>query len=120
MMYKEKFSDDNYCLLKALHHTKIAMEYYEDVAKGYEKGAKDILNHYASKCRWIIDNVRHRLPDDILLEIDREIADSLFLDNIEDKLIHFTNKQRAEIEEIIDLMSKGQLIEINKTDEDEY
>jgi hypothetical protein len=119
-MYKEKFSDDNYCLLKALHHTKIAMEYYEDVAKGYEKGAKDILTHYASKCKWIIDNVRHRLPTDVLLEIDREISDSLFLDSIEDKLIHFTTKQREEVEEIIDLMSKGQLIQINKTDEDEY
>jgi hypothetical protein len=109
---KERFQDNNYCLLKALHHTKIAMDYFEDVSKEYEFGAKQIMLNYVSKCKWIIDNIRHRLPDEMLNEIDNDIRDALFLDAIEDQIIHFSESQKAVLENIIDLMSKGELIEI--------
>tara|TARA_R110000868_G_scaffold111794_2_gene301605 strand:+ start:4641 stop:4994 length:354 start_codon:yes stop_codon:yes gene_type:complete len=109
---KEKFEDNTFSLIKALHHTKIAMDYFDDVAKNYEYGAKQIMLNYAAKCKWIIDNIRHRLPQDAVLEIDSDIRDALFLDAIEDKLIHFTDSQKSQIEDIVDLMSKGELIEI--------
>lgn len=118
MIYKEKLTDENYSLLKGLHHTKIAMEYFEDVASNYEYGAKQIMLNYAQKCKWIIDNIRHRLPEQLLKEIDKEISDSLFLDSIEDKVIHFSTKQREDLEEIIELMAKGELIQIINQEEE--
>ena len=111
---KEQFTDNSYSLLKALYHTKIAMEYFEDVAKGYEYGAKQTMLNYSSKCKWIIDNVRHRIPSDMANSIDADMRDSLFLDAIEDKVIHFTASQKEQLEEIIELMSTGQLIEITQ------
>ena len=116
---KEHFSDNTYSLLKALYHTKIAMEYYEDVANGYEFAAKGIMLGYANKCKWILDNVRHRLPSDMLESIDKDMTDSLFIDAIEDKVIHFTQAQRDSLETIIDLMAKGELIEITDTRKEE-
>ena len=112
---KEHFEDNTFSLIKALHHTKIAMDYFEDVSKNYEYGAKQVMLNYVVKCKWILDNVRHRLPEDILMEIDSDIKDALFLDSIEDKVIHFTNSQKEALENIIDLMSKGELIEITDT-----
>jgi hypothetical protein len=109
---KEQFQDSTFCLIKALHHTKIAMDYFDDVAKNYEYGAKQIMLNYAAKCKWIIDNIRHRLPQEAVNEIDADIKDALFLDAIEDKVIHFSNSQKAQLEDIIDLMASGQLIEI--------
>ena len=111
---KEQFTDNTYSLLKALYHTKIAMEYFDDVAKGYEYGAKQTMLNFSSKCKWILDNVRHRMPVEMLAEIDKDMRDTLFMDAIEDKVIHFTNSQKEQLEEIIDLMSSGQLIEITQ------
>jgi len=109
---KEKFEDNTYSLIKALHHTKIAMDYFDDLAKNYEYGAKQIMLNYASRCKWIIDNIRHRLPQEAVNEIDSDIRDALFLDAIEDKVIHFSDSQKAQLEDLIDLMASGQLIEI--------
>lgn len=109
---KEHFSDDSFLLIKALHHTKIAMEYFEDLSRNYEYGAKQVMLNYASKSKWIIDNIRHRLPDDVVNSIDSDIRDALFLDAVEDKIIHFTDTQKAVLENIIELMSNGELIEI--------
>lgn len=109
---KERFEDNTFSLIKGLHHTKIAMDYFDDVAKNYEYGAKQIMLNYAARCKWIIDNIRHRLPQEAVIEIDSDIRDALFLDAIEDKIIHFTDSQKSQLEDIVDLMSKGQLIEI--------
>jgi hypothetical protein len=90
------------------------MEYFEDLANGYEYGAKQTILNYANKSKWILDNVRHRIPEDMAKSIDSDMRDSLFLDAIEDKVIHFTNSQKEQLEEIIELMSTGQLIEITQ------
>jgi hypothetical protein len=111
---KEQFTDSTYSLLKALHHTKIAQEYFEDVAKGYEYGAKQIMLGYANKSKWIVDNIRHRIPSEMVAEIDNDMRDSLFLDAVEDRIIHFTTSQKEQLEEIIELMATGQLIEITQ------
>jgi len=110
---KEHFQDSTFSLLKALHHTKIAMEFYDDLANSYEYGAKQIMLQYSNKCKWIVDNIRHRLPKDMLHIIDKDMNDALFFDSIEDKLIHFNQEQRDMIESIIDLVSKGENIEVS-------
>jgi len=109
---KEHFEDNTFSLIKALHHTKIAMDYFEDVSKDYEYSAKQVMLGYVNKCKWILDNVRHRLPQEAVNEIDADIRDALFLDLIEDKVIHFNNSQKETLENIIELMSNGELIEI--------
>ena len=108
----ERFSDNNYSLLKGLHHIKIAMEYFDDVSSGCEYNAKNIMLNFINKCKWIIDNIRHRLPDEVLAQIDSEMRDSMFFDAIEDKVVYFTDSQKQALETILDLMSKGELIEI--------
>jgi len=110
---KEHFEDNTYGLLKAMHHTKIAMDYFEDVSKNYHNGAKHIMLQYAQKCKWILDNIRHRVPSDFAASIDNDMKDSLFLDALEDRLIHFSPQQREMIEQIIELMSKGETIEVS-------
>ena len=52
------------------------------------------------------------MPEDMVLEMDNDLTDSLFLDLIADKVIHFNQKQKDDLEMIMDMMSKGQLIEI--------
>lgn len=108
----ENFSDNNYSLLKGLHHIKIAKEYFDDVANGCEYGAKQVMLNFSNKCKWIVDNVRHRLPNDMLEQIDNDMRDSMFFDAIEDKIVHFTDSQKQVLETIIDMMCKGELIEI--------
>lgn len=110
---KEHFQDNTYSLLKAMHHTKIAMDYFDDVSKDYHNGAKHIMSQYAQKCKWILDNIRHRIPPDFMSSIDNDMKDSLFLDAIEDKIIHFDPQQREMIEQIVELMSKGETIEVS-------
>lgn len=110
---KEKFEDSSFCLIKALHHLKISVDYFDDISKEYNGGAKQLMTMYANKCKWIIDDVRLRIPREILESIDREMEDSLFLDAVEDKLIHFNDQQREMIEQIIDLIYDGNAIEIS-------
>lgn len=110
---KEHFQDNTYSLLKAMYHTKIALDYYEDVAKSYETGAKHLMMQYAKKCDWILNDIRYRIPQEMIKEIDNDMKDSLFLDAIESDLIHFNAAQRELIEQIIGLMAKGEKIEVS-------
>jgi hypothetical protein len=110
---KEQFQDNTYSLLKAMHHTKIALDYYEDVAKNYETGAKHLMMQYAKKCDWILNDIKYRIPQEMMNEINNDMKDSLFLDAIESDLIHFDATQRELIEQIISLMAKGEKIEVS-------
>lgn len=110
---KEQFQDKSYSLLKAMHHTKIAMDYFEDVAKDYETNAKYLMMQYSKKCEWILNNIRHRIPQEMLDSIDADMKDSLFLDALEDDLIHFNAQQRELIEQIVRLIAKGEKIEVS-------
>jgi hypothetical protein len=109
---KESFKDNTYSLLKAMYHTKIAMEYYDDVAKDYQGSAKHLMLSYANKCRFILDNIRHRVPSEMITEIDRDLSDSLFVDAVEEKIIHFNQDQRDTLEKIIEMMHKGVPVEV--------
>lgn len=110
---KEKFVDSSYSVLKALHHMKIAMEYFDDVSKEYKGDAKQLMLLYANKCRWVMNDIRFRIPREMMQSIDEDMRDCLFLDAIEDKIIHFTDKQKELIEQVIDLVSRGEAIEVS-------
>lgn len=109
---KESFKDNTYSLLKAMYHTKIAMEYYDDVAKDYQGSAKHLMLSYANKCKFVLDNIRHRVPSEMITDIDRDLSDSLFIDAVEEKIIHFTQDQRDTLEKIIDMMHKNIPVEV--------
>jgi hypothetical protein len=49
----------------------------------------------------------------MLSEIDKDMKDALFLDAMEDIIIHFNDQQKAMIENIVNLMSKGEDIEVS-------
>ena len=120
---KEEFKDNTYSLLKAMYHTKIAMEYYDDVAKGYSGSAKHLMSSYAGKCKFILDNIRHRVPTEMITEIDRDLSDCLFVDAVEEKIIHFSQEQRESLEMIIDMMHKGIPVDVKvykPIDDDEF
>ena len=110
---KEKFVDSSYSVLKALHHIKIAMEYFDDVSKGYKGDAKQLMLSYANKCNWIMNDIRLRIPREMMDSIDADMRDSLFLDAIEDKVIHLTENQKELIEQVVDLVSRGETIEVS-------
>jgi hypothetical protein len=88
------------------------MQYFNDASKGYKFGAKSLLVGYADKCKVIIDNVRHRLNDDLLAEIDADLADTLVLESINQELVKMSNEQRQVLEKIVTLMAKGEEIKI--------
>ena len=88
------------------------MEYFDDVAKGYSGSAKHLMSSYAGKCKFILDNIRHRVPSEMINEIDRDLSDSLFVDAVEEKIIHFNQEQRDSLEMIIDMMHKGVPVDV--------
>jgi hypothetical protein len=99
-------------MIRALHHTKIAMEYFEDVSKQLSGTPKNVTNGFASKCKWIIQEVRHRMPPEHLKRLDYELKDSLFLESIETEIIKFNDEQRNILENIVNLIAKGEKIQI--------
>jgi hypothetical protein len=102
----------NIVMLKALYHTKIAKEYFEDTAKHLTGMQKHTVNMFANKCEFIIDNVRHRLPAETLKRFDSETRDALFIDAIETEILSFNDKQRDILETIVSLIAKGESIQI--------
>jgi len=102
----------NLLMIKALHHTKIAMEYFEDVANHLSGTQKHTTLLFANKCNWIIDNVRAKLPEEERKKLDEEIRDSLFLDNLETEVLKFNYEQRDVLEKIVSLINKGEQIQI--------
>lgn len=102
----------NILMLKALYHTKIAKEYFEDTAKHLNGMQKHTVNMFANKCEFIIDNVRHRLPADTLKRFDLETRDALFIDAIETEILSFNDEQREILENIVSLIAKGEQIKI--------
>ena len=111
-MQKEKFTDNTYSVAKALNHIHIARQYFDDVRMGSSLDVKMIFNQYVSKCDWILNNLRHRLNEENRKYLDKELADSLTVDAITDKVVLLDNKSKEFIEELIDMIIKGEEIKI--------
>lgn len=102
----------NDSMLKALHHTQIAMQYFEDISKELSGTQKHIMLGFASKCNWIIQNVRTKLSKETLEKLDSELRDSLFLEELESQVLKFNEQQRGILENIVTLINKGENIDI--------
>jgi hypothetical protein len=116
MMQKEKFTDNTYSVAKALTHIHIAKQYFDDVRLGASQDVKMIFTQYVNKCEWILDNLRHRLNEENRNALDKELKDSIVVDAITDKVVLLDNKSKDLVEEIIDMIIKGEEVKIYRDD----
>ena len=116
MMQKEKFTDNTYSVAKALTHIHIAKQYFDDVRLGASQDVKMIFTQYENKSEWILDNLRHRLNEENRNALDKELKDSIVVDAITDKVVLLDNKSKDLVEEIIDMIIKGEEVKIYRDD----
>ncbi len=109
---KEQFKDSSHSLLRALHHCSIARDYFDDCAKGYSQGVKYMMNVIVANLTQSINKVRNQLSPELLKVVDNDLSDSLALESINEKLILLSTQQRSSIENILELMVKGEEIQI--------
>lgn len=116
-MSKEHFRDSSFLIAKALHHVSIAKQYFETAALDYKQGAKQIMNLHASKMEYTITDITGRLSDESRKHFNDALlkGDTLFYDDIGEKLMHLTEKQREVIQLIVDEMIKGEEISFEKS-----
>ena len=110
MTKKEDFKDETYDLAKALHYVSISKQYFEMIALGYERGAKELMNLYANKMQWIINNIYDRLGDESRKFYKECLikGDTVFMDAISNKLLQLSEQQKQVIEAIVDNFIKGE------------
>lgn len=108
----EQFRDNSQSFLKALHHTVLAKQYYEDAARGYKQGVKEFMNIIILKLDYIINGCRLKLSPELLKEVDKDLSDSMAFDSIKDILVKLNVEQRQFIESIAISLSKGEKIQI--------
>ena len=110
MNKKEEFKDETYELAKALHYVSISQQYFEIIALGYKNGAKDLMNFYASKMKWVINNVYDRLSEESRVFFKESLikGDTIFMDAVSEKLLLLKEADKITLEKIIDGMLKGE------------
>ena len=111
---KERFADNTYSLAKGIHHVNIAKQYFEDVRFGTKAEVKAVFNQYIQKCEWIISNLKDRLAPDNKAALEKELSSSIFLEAINDKLIHLNEEQIDFIENLLDAIINGEEIKVVK------
>lgn len=109
---KQRFADNTYSLAKGIHHINIAKQYFEDVRLGTNGDVKAVFNQYIQKCEWIISNLMDRLGPENKVALQNELASSIFLEAINDKLIHLNNEQKDFVENLIDSIISGEEIKV--------
>lgn len=114
-MTKEQFKDDTYDLNKALIHVSTAKQYFEMIALGYSKGAKDLMNSYAKRMDWVIKDIYDRLPSGVREEYKASLikGDTVFSSHISNQLLHIDESDKPVVEFIIDNLIKGNKLEVN-------
>jgi hypothetical protein len=111
-MSVEHFSDNSQSLLKALHHSTLAKQYFEDAKFGYKGGVKEFMNICIAKIEYVVNGVRLKLNPELLKEVDADLSDSLAFDSIKDILVKLNTSQRQMIESLALSLSKGEEIQI--------
>lgn len=119
-MSKEHFSDSSHYLLRALHHSQLAKQYFEDCGRMYSQGVKHMMNLIAGNMQQSINKVRYQLPEELLKEVDKDLADSLTVEAIVEKFMLLVPQQREMIEKILDLLLAGEAIEVQQLNQPSY
>lgn len=102
---------------KAFYHLKMAETYLLDEAR--ERPAKlsgDVCKKYLTKLRWIFQDfiTDIRLPKFAQDEFKKELeGDLMFFDSISQKSLNLSEKQRGEIENIIDCCLRGEKVVVD-------
>jgi flagellin-specific chaperone FliS len=111
---KQRFTDNTYSLAKGIHHINIAKQYFEDVRLGTTGDVKAVFNQYIQKCEWIISNLMDRLGPENKKSLQDELSSSIFIEAINDKLIHLNDEQKEFIENLLDSIISGEEIKVVK------
>lgn len=111
---KQRFADNTYSLAKGIHHINIAKQYFEDVRLGTNGDVKAVFNQYIQKCEWIISNLMDRLGPENKKSLQDELSSSIFIEAINDKLIHLNDEQKNFIENLLDSIISGEEIKVVK------
>lgn len=111
---KQRFADNTYSLAKGIHHINIAKQYFEDVRLGANGDVKAVFNQYIQKCEWIISNLMDRLGPENKKSLQDELSSSIFIEAINDKLIHLNDEQKDFIENLLDSIISGEEIKVVK------
>ena len=108
------FEKETFSMAKALHHINIGKQYFEDAKFNCSFSAKGLINNYIAKCDFILNSIFHGLDPETREVFKQEFSDCLVIDSINDKLMHLDVKDREKIEEIIDMVKRGEILEISK------
>lgn len=109
-MSKEKFYDNEYFLLSALHSISSAKVNFECLKMEVKNEFKNTLNGFIQRCDYIINNVVTRLPQESKEEIKKDLSESIQIDNIKLLLSQMTLEQRDIIEKLCEEVLKGEKI----------
>ena len=119
-MSKETFSDNSHSLLKALHHASLSKQYFEDCGRMYTQGVKHMMSIIAGNLQQSINKVRYQLPEELLKEVDKDLADSLTVEAVVEKFMLLVPEQREMMERILDLILAGEKIEVQQINQPSY
>lgn len=105
-------------IVSAIHHIKQAFDHYEDFVRSNPgtKGAM-LFNQYKKRLEWIYnDMITHPLLTPVVRTgIKQEWnSDAFSVDAISEKAALLNPQQREVLENLIEQMMKGELIEIEK------
>lgn len=103
---------DTFSLAKAIHHLNIAKDYLEVVRIDCHSSIRHMFNGYISRCNFILNDFKDRLSEESKKIFKEEMSDSLSFDHIHNQLIMLNNEQRGHVEEIVDALVKGKIVEI--------
>jgi len=120
MSNKETFTDSSHSLLRALHHSSLAKQYFEDCGRMHKQGVKYMMNIIAGNLQQSINKVRYQLPEELLKEVDKDLADSLTVEAVVEKFMLLVPQQREMIEKILDLLLAGEAIEVQQLNQQSY
>lgn len=107
-------------LTQGVFFASVARQFFEAAASESIRNAKNSINQYALKCRAIEDHVMYSCKDDQSIEhFRKEIkrGDTLRFANIFDLFLRMTEEERDIVEQMIECIKRGDLIEVREKEE---
>lgn len=103
-------------IISAIHHLKMAQEYYEDFIREYPDSAGSrLFKSYVNKINWMSTDILSHpdISEEVRIGIKKELACDVFaVTAIAEKSALLNPDQREMIEETIDAMIAGEEVKI--------
>lgn len=116
MNQRDNYSDNSFHLLSGLHNINIAKQHFEIIKISAKGEVKNLFNQFIKKCDVLIDNINDRLTDDSRDKLKKELSESLQLEHIGVLFSQMTQEQRDLIENVCEMILKGEKITVELTD----